>query len=89
MIGRFPVPIYHLFCLAKNRQSLLQTGRTLIFIKAPAGQQRFNILAALNAITHELIMATNDTYTNAQSVCELLHHIAELNFKVPISFIST
>jgi hypothetical protein len=30
----------------------------------------------LNAITHELIMVTNDTYINAASVCELLRLIA-------------
>ena len=33
-----------------------------VFIRAPAGRQRFNVLAALNAITHELVMVTNDTY---------------------------
>ena len=26
------------------------------FVRAPAGRQRFNVLAALNAITHELIL---------------------------------
>ena len=28
---------------------------TRLFIRAPAGRQRFNVLAALNAITHELL----------------------------------
>jgi len=37
---------------------------TRLFIRAPAGRQRFNVLAALNAITHELVMVTNDTYIN-------------------------
>ncbi|OIO97535.1 MAG: hypothetical protein AUK03_02355 [Anaerolineae bacterium CG2_30_64_16] len=32
-----------------------------IFIQAPAGRQRFNVLGALNALTHELITVTNDT----------------------------
>jgi len=40
------------------------------FIRAPAGRQRFNVLGALNAITHELITVTNTTYINAESVCE-------------------
>ena len=31
--------------------------------------ERFNVLGALNAVTHELITVTNDTYINAQSVC--------------------
>jgi transposase len=57
------------------------------FIRAPAGRQRFNVLGALNAITHELIMVTNDTYINAQSVCELLRRIAALGLTVPITLI--
>jgi len=28
---------------------------TRIFIKSPSGRKRFNVLAALNAITHELV----------------------------------
>ena len=38
-----------------------------LFIKAPSGRKRFNVLGALNAVTHELITVTNDTYINAQS----------------------
>jgi hypothetical protein len=60
---------------------------TRIFIKAPTGRQRFNVLGALNAITHELIMVTNHTYVNAQSVCELLHQLAQLHLTVPITLI--
>ena len=45
---------------------------TRLFIKAPSGRKRFNVLGALNAVTHELIMVTNDTYINAQSFCNLL-----------------
>jgi hypothetical protein len=32
------------------------------WIKAPSGRQRFNVLGALNAITHEVITVTNLTY---------------------------
>lgn len=38
---------------------------TRLFIRAPAGRKRFNVLGALNAITHELITVTNDSYINA------------------------
>jgi hypothetical protein len=31
-------------------------------VKASAGRRRFNVLGALNAITHELVLITNDTY---------------------------
>ena len=56
-----------------------------IFIQAPSGRQRFNVLGALNAITHELITVTNDTYINATSVCELLYKLAALQLDVPIT----
>lgn len=58
-----------------------------LFIKVPAGRQRFNVLGALNAITHELITVTNDTYINAESVCQLLVKLAELNLGVPITLV--
>jgi hypothetical protein len=38
---------------------------TRLFIKAPARRKRFNVLGALNAITHELITVTNESYINA------------------------
>ena len=58
-----------------------------VFIQAPAGRQRFNVLGALNAVTHELITVTNDTYITAESVCELLHKLADLHLSVPISLV--
>lgn len=60
---------------------------TLLFIKAPSGRKRFNVLGALNAITHELITVTNDTYINAQSVCDLLWKLARLNLTMPITLV--
>lgn len=44
-------------------------------------------MGALNAITHELVTVTNDTYINAQSVCDLLWKISRLNLQRPISLI--
>ena len=45
------------------------------------------MLAALNAMTHELVTVTNDTYINAQSVCELLRKIAALGLGVPVTLV--
>jgi transposase len=45
------------------------------------------VLGALNAITHELVMVTNDTYITADSVCELLRRIAMTNLGVPITLV--
>lgn len=56
-----------------------------IFIRAPAGRQRFNVLGALNAVTHELITVTNDSYINAESVCQLLQKLAALKLVMPIT----
>lgn len=58
-----------------------------VFIRAPAGRQRFNVLAALNALTHELVMVTNDTYITATTVCELLHALAAQHVGVPITLV--
>ena len=57
------------------------------FIRAPAGRQRFNVLGALNAITHELITVTNTTYINAECVCELLRRLAALELSIPITLV--
>ena len=56
-----------------------------IFIKAPSDRQRFNVLGAINAITHELVTVINKTYINAMSVCELLTKLSALNPGIPIS----
>jgi transposase len=42
-------------------------------------------LGALNAITHELVTVSNDTYITAETVCALLRRLAALNLSVPIS----
>jgi transposase len=48
-----------------------------IFVPSSSGRKRYNVLGALNAITHELITVCNDTYINALSICELLHKIRD------------
>jgi len=58
-----------------------------LFVKAPSGRKRFNVLAALNAITHEVVTVTNDSYINALSVCELLQKLADLPLEIPITII--
>ena len=58
-----------------------------IFIRAPAGRSRFNVLGALNAITHELILVCNDTDINAERVCDLLKKIADQYVGLPITIV--
>jgi transposase len=58
-----------------------------LFLRAPSGRKRFNVLAALNAITHEVVTVTNDSYINALSVCELLKKLSSLNLAIPITIV--
>jgi len=58
-----------------------------IFIQAPSGRQRFNVLGALDAISHELVMVTNEEYINAHSVCLLLDKLRKANPDIPIVLI--
>lgn len=60
---------------------------TRVLVRAPSGRQRFNVLGALNAITHELITVTNESYINSVSVGELLEKIAALGLKTPITLV--
>lgn len=41
----------------------------------------------MNAVTHELITVTNETYITAPSVCELLQEIAKLGLSLPITLV--
>ena len=58
-----------------------------VLVRAPSGRQRFNVLGALNAITHQLVTVTNESYINATSVCELLEKLAGLRLPMPITVV--
>jgi transposase len=58
-----------------------------LFVKSGAGRQRFNVLGALNTVSHELITVTTETDINAQSVCELLHKLAALGLNLPMTLV--
>ena len=60
---------------------------TRTFICSPSGRRRFNVLGAVNAVTKEIITVTNETYINAESICELLLKLANLGLTVPIILI--
>jgi len=58
-----------------------------VFIKAPSGRQRFNVLGALNAKSHQLVSVANDSYINANSVCELMEKLRVLHGEQALSLI--
>jgi transposase len=60
---------------------------TRLFVKAPCGRKRFNVLGALDAITHEMTVFTNTGYINALCVCDLLTKIAKKYCKLPVSIV--
>ena len=60
---------------------------TRIFVRAASGRQRFNVLGAWNAVTHELIAVTNTTVVNTETMCELLRRIAASGLTGPITLV--
>lgn len=58
-----------------------------VFIQAPSGRQRFNVLGALHATSLRLLTVTNDTYINAETVAALLRQIAAAYADLPITLV--
>jgi len=58
-----------------------------MYLPTPSGRVRYNVLGAIDAVSHNLITVCNNGYINAQSVCELLLKIYEQNIGVPITIV--
>jgi transposase len=58
-----------------------------LFVRAASGRKRYNVLGALNAVTHEVVRVTNQGYINAGSVCTLLQSLAARGLRVPITLV--
>jgi transposase len=58
-----------------------------LHVRAASGRQRYNVLGALNAVTHALVTEINTTYITATSVCALLRKIAALGGSVPVTLV--
>src|SRR6516225_5177680 len=58
-----------------------------LFVPGPSGRKRYNVLAALDAVSHEVIRVANHSYINAESVCDLLRQIAAANLPRPITLV--
>jgi len=48
-----------------------------IFIKSSSGRKRFNVLGAVNAVTHQIHIYTNTSYINADSICEFFEQLRD------------
>jgi transposase len=58
-----------------------------LLVPGPSGRKRYNVLAALNAVSHEVIRVANHSYINAESVCALLRQIAAAGLPGPITLV--
>ncbi len=60
---------------------------TRVFVRAASGRQRYNVLAAFDAVTHDLVRVTNTTYVTAETVCQLLREVAGLGLATPVTLV--
>ena len=51
--------------------------RTRVLLPTLSGRQRFNVLGALHAITHEVITVTHDTYITTERVVAPLNKLVQ------------
>jgi transposase len=58
-----------------------------LFIPGPSGRKRYNVLAALDAMTYQIIRVSNHAYINAESVGNLLRQIAAAGLCRPITLV--
>jgi transposase len=60
---------------------------TRLFVRSATGRRRYNVLGAVNAVTHQMIRVTNEGYINAETVCTLLRTLAGASLGVPITLV--
>jgi transposase len=58
-----------------------------LFVRSATGRKRYNVLGALNAVTHEVIRVCNEGYVTADTVCTLLRTLAGAGLQVPITIV--
>jgi transposase len=56
-------------------------------VRAASGRQRFNVLGAWNAVTHQWVSVCNTTVVNQETFCDLLRKIAALGLARPITLV--
>lgn len=60
---------------------------TRLFVRSPSSRKRFNVLGALNAVSHQLITVMNTTTIHSGSVCELIRKLRRRHKRKPITLI--
>ncbi|MCL5063792.1 MAG: IS630 family transposase [Firmicutes bacterium] len=60
---------------------------TRIFLPTESGRQRYHVLGAFNAISHEVVTITNTAYINSQSVVDLLTKLRAQFSELPMTLV--
>jgi len=58
-----------------------------LLVRGPSGRKRFNVLGAIDAVTHELTTVVNDTVIDAMAVCELLRKLSARYAGLPLTLV--
>lgn len=58
-----------------------------LLIRGASGRQRYSVLGAWNAVTHELVSITTDATVSAETMGALLRKIAALGLQGPITLV--
>ena len=58
-----------------------------LLMRGPSGRKRFNVLGAIDAVTHELTTVCNETTINAQALCELLGKLSARYVGLPMTLV--
>lgn len=58
-----------------------------LFMRGASGRQRYSVLGAWNAVTHELVSITTEATVSAETMCALVRKIAALGLQGPIHLV--
>jgi transposase len=58
-----------------------------LLMRGPSGRKRFNVLGAIDAVTHELTTVCNETTINAEVICELLAKLSARYVGLPLTLV--
>lgn len=58
-----------------------------LLVPGPSGRERYNVPAALGAVTRRVTRVSNHAYTNAESVCSLPREVAACGLKGPVTLV--
>src|SRR4051812_34544792 len=60
---------------------------TRLLVRGPSGRKRFDVLGAIDAVTHELTTVVNDTVIDAMAVCDLLGKLSARYAGLPVTLV--